>query len=153
DMFDMMTLTEALVAHALEHATGGTRIVYQGEAVDFRPPWRRLSMLDAVGEAVGESVRDLDVAKLEGHARRRHVATRRGASRGGLLAALFSEVVQPQLRQPTLVIDHPIETSPLARVSRANPAVVERFELFVVGMELANAFSEQNDPRAQTAAF
>jgi len=67
--------------------------------------------------------------------------------------ALFGELAQPKLRQPTLVVDHPAETSPLARASRTNPAVVERFELFVAGMELANAFSEQNDPAAQRAAF
>jgi lysyl-tRNA synthetase class 2 len=81
------------------------------------------------------------------------VQTRPDASAGVLLDALFGELVQPKLRQPTLVVDHPIETSPLARVSRENSAVVERFELFVVGMEIANAFSEQNDPRAQAAAF
>jgi lysyl-tRNA synthetase, class II len=66
---------------------------------------------------------------------------------------LFSELVQPELIQPTFLVDYPIETSPLARASRANPLVVERFELFVCGMELANAFSEQNDPEAQHRAF
>jgi lysyl-tRNA synthetase class 2 len=153
DVFDVMALTEALVSHAIVVATGGTRVAYQGETLDFTPPWRRLSMLDAVGEAVGESVEALDRAQLERHARRHHVEARPDASAGVLLDALFSELVQPKLRQPTLVLDYPIETSPLARASRANPAVVERFELFVAGMELANAFSEQNDPQAQTAAF
>jgi lysyl-tRNA synthetase class 2 len=70
-----------------------------------------------------------------------------------LLDALFSELVQPHLIQPTFLVDYPVETSPLARTSRENPAVVERFELFVCGMELANAFSEQNDPEAQHRAF
>ncbi len=153
DVFDMMTLTEALVAHAIVSATGGPHVTYQGESLDFTPPWRRLSMLDAVGEAVGESVHDLNQAKLQGHARRHHVETRPDAGAGVLLDTLFGELVQPKLRQPTLVVDYPVETSPLARASRSNPAVVERFELFVVGMELANAFSEQNDPRAQEAAF
>jgi lysyl-tRNA synthetase class 2 len=153
DMFEMMALTESLVAHAIEKAVGTLSLTYQGEALDFTPPWRRLSMLDAVGEAVGDSVHDLDRVKLQRHADRHHVETRPGLGAGGLLDALFSELVQPKLRQPTLVIDHPAETSPLARASRTNPAVVERFELFVAGTELANAFSEQNDPQAQAAAF
>ena len=153
DVFDMMSLTEALVTHAIERATGTLQLSYQSEALDFSPPWRRLSMLDAVSDAVGESVHDLDRAKLLAHARRHHIETRPDAGAGGILDALFSELAQPHLRQPTLVVDHPVETSPLARVSRSNPAVVERFELFVAGMELANAFSEQNDPLAQAAAF
>src|SRR6185295_18797636 len=72
---------------------------------------------------------------------------------GGLLDELFSALVQPKLLKPTFVIDYPIETSPLARKSRTTPGVVERFELFVAGMECANAFSEQNDADAQRAAF
>src|SRR5205085_5179329 len=120
DVYDMMDLTETLVTHALERATGGLQLTYQGESLDFTPPWRRASMIDLVGEAVGESVRDLDAAKLLGHARRLGVDVRSDAGAGGLLDALFSERVQPQLRQPTLIVDYPVETSPLARVSRTN---------------------------------
>ncbi len=153
DVYDMMDATERLIAHAVERACGTLALTVQGEAIDFTPPWRRLSMLDAVSEVVGESIHALDAAVLERHARRLGVETRPGTGAGGLLDALFSEKVQPTLRQPTLVVDYPAETSPLARVSRTNPNVVERFELFVAGMEIGNAFSEQNDPQAQRAAL
>ena len=153
DIFDMMTMIEALVTHAIERARGGLVIEYQGEPLDFSPPWRRLSMLDAVSEAVGEPVHSLDRAVLQRLTEAHKISTRPDSGAGALLDALFSELVQPHLRQPTLVVDYPLETSPLARVSRTNPAVVERFELFVAGMEVANAFSEQNDPLAQEAAF
>ena len=153
DIFDMMTMIEAMVTHAMGRARGGHVLEYQGESLDFTPPWRRLSMLDAVSEAVGEPVHGLDRAVLLRLTTRHHIATKQDSGAGALLDALFSELVQPQLRQPTLVVDYPLETSPLARVSRTNPAVVERFELFVAGMEVANAFSEQNDPLAQAAAF
>jgi lysyl-tRNA synthetase class 2 len=153
DVHDMMALTEALVGHAVREATGGDAVEFQGRRLSFGSPWPRVSMLDAVSAAVGESVHDLDAARLERLARAHGVATRPGTGAGGLLDALFSERVQPGLVQPTFVLDHPAETSPLARASRANPAVVERFEVFVAGMEIANAFSEQNDPLAQARAF
>ncbi|TMQ71557.1 MAG: lysine--tRNA ligase [Candidatus Eisenbacteria bacterium] len=137
DVHDMMRLTESLFVAAAERVTGGRSLVYQGQALDFTPPFAR----------------DLDAGRLEFHAGRLGIDVRPGTGAGGLLDALFSEAVQPSLRQPTLVVDYPIETSPLARASRTNPAVVERFELFVCGMELANAFSEQNDPEAQRQAF
>jgi lysyl-tRNA synthetase class 2 len=110
-------------------------------------------MLDLVSEKVGESVHDLDGARLDRLARARGIEARRGATPGTLLDELFSALVQPELQQPTFVVDYPREVSPLARAKRGNPAVVERFEVFVVGMELANAFSEQNDPEAQASAF
>jgi len=153
DVFEMMDVTEALVTHAVQRATGGLEVAFEDERIDFTPPWRRLSMLDTVSEAVGEPVHDLDPARLAAQAAKHHVDVRPNSGAGTLLDALFSELVQPSLRQPTLIVDYPVETSPLARQSRANPAVVERFELFVAGMELANAFSEQNDPLAQAAAF
>jgi lysyl-tRNA synthetase, class II len=86
-------------------------------------------------------------------ARTHGIETPPGGGAGALLDALFSELVQPGLIAPTFVTDYPVETSPLARVSRTDPTVVERFELFVAGMEIANAFSEQNDPAAQAHAF
>jgi lysyl-tRNA synthetase class 2 len=153
DMHDMMSLTEALIAQAVAAAAGSTRVTYQGVALDFTPPWPRVSMLDQVGAAVGEDVSDLDPERLRRLARAHGVEAREGLGAGALLDELFSARVQPSLVQPTFVVDHPIETSPLARVSRARPGVVERFELFALGMELANAFSEQNDPVAQRAAL
>jgi lysyl-tRNA synthetase class 2 len=153
DMHDMMAVTEILIADAVTTAAGSARVTYQGAALDFTPPWPRLSMVDAVGQAMGEDVSALDPAQLRRLAGAHGVETRPGLGPGGLLDALFSEKVQPGLERPTFVVDHPIETSPLARVSRTRPGVVERFELFVAGMEIANAFSEQNDPVAQREAL
>jgi lysyl-tRNA synthetase class 2 len=153
DVHDMMTLTERLIGHAVQAATGGIKVEWQGQRLDFTAPWPRLSMLDEVGRVVGEDVSALDPAQLGRLAAARGIATRPGAGAGGLLDALFSELVQPGLTQPCFVVDFPVETSPLARASRVRPGVVERFEVYVGGMELANAFSEQNDPAAQRAAF
>ncbi|OGF15286.1 MAG: lysine--tRNA ligase [Candidatus Eisenbacteria bacterium RBG_16_71_46] len=153
DVYDMLELTEHLVAGAVEGTRGTARIAYQGEALDFTPPWPRLSLPEAVSAAVGEDVGDLDPGRLARIAAARGVETRPGLGPGGLLDALFGELVQPGLVQPTFVLDYPAETSPLARANRRRPGLVERFELFVAGMELANAFSEQNDPAAQARAF
>ena len=153
DVHDMMALTEALVTDAIRRVRGGTVLPHDGGTLDFTPPWPRLSMLDSVSEKVGEPVHDLDRSRLEQIAARHGLGARPGTGAGGLLDELFSELVQPGLVRPTFVIDHPIEISPLARPSRTRPGVVERFELFIAGMELANAFSEQNDPEAQRAAF
>jgi lysyl-tRNA synthetase class 2 len=153
DVHDMMGFTEELVCRAVERVAGTLRIPYQGETLDFTPPWPRVSMMDAVGERAGEPVGDLDRGRLERIAERHRVEVRPGLGAGGLLDALFSEMVQPGLRQPVFVVDHPIEISPLARASRTRPGVVERFEVFAAGMELGNAFSEQNDPEAQARAL
>ena len=153
DMHDMMAFTESLVRDAIEAATGSTAIQYQGQAIDFGAPWARISMPEAVSAKVGEDVRKLSVDALRKIARARHIETPSGESKGVVVDVLFSELVQPGLHAPTFVTDYPVETSPLARVSRTNKEVVERFELFVAGMEFANAFSEQNDPEAQTRAF
>lgn len=153
DVHDMMTLTEQLVSEALTASLGSLRVEYQGRTLDFTPPWKRVSMLDAVSEQVGESVHALDEQQLARLCKARHLAARPGTGAGGLLDELFSALVQPTLQDATFLVDFPVATSPLARVSRANPLVVERFELFAAGMELANAFSEQNDPDAQRAAF
>jgi len=142
-----------LFVAAAERVTGSRELSYQGQRLDFTPPFARVSMLDAVSEKTGESVHALDRSRLERLVDRHGISTRPGTGPGGLLDALFSELVQPHLIQPTFLVDYPVETSPLARTSRENPAVVERFELFVCGMELANAFSEQNDPEAQHRAF
>jgi lysyl-tRNA synthetase class 2 len=153
DVHDMMDFTERLVSHAVEHARGSLAFDYQGARVDFTPPWPRVSMIQAVGEAAGEDVGALDARQLARLTGARGIEFRAGLGAGALLDLLFGELVQPGLRSPTFVVDYPVETSPLARASRTRPGLVERFELFVAGLELANAFSEQNDPEAQTRAF
>jgi lysyl-tRNA synthetase class 2 len=153
DVHDVMEVTEALVAHAVQAACGASQFTYQGQALDFTPPWPRLSMIEALGERLGEDVSGLDEAQLARLARSHGIETRPGLGAGGLLDALFTELVQPRLVRPTFVIDYPREVSPLARSKRGDPSLVERFEVFVAGMEIANAFSEQNDPEAQARAF
>ena len=153
DVHDVMAVTEALVGHAVERATGGHRVTYQGQDLDFTPPWPRVSLLGSLSEKLGEKVGALDGAQLGRLCAQHGIATRPGTGAGGLLDALFSELIQPGLIQPTFVVDYPREVSPLARVKRGDASVVERFELFVAGMEIANAFSEQNDPEAQARAF
>jgi lysyl-tRNA synthetase class 2 len=153
DLGDMLELGERLVSCAVERARGSLKFEYQGRALDWTPPWPRLSLLDAVSANVGEDVRALDAGRLGRVTAARGIETRPGLGAGGLVDALFSELVQPGLVQPTFVLDYPAEVSPLARASRTTPGVVERFELFAAGMELANAFSEQNDPAAQRRAF
>ncbi len=153
DVEDAMTLTEALVCDALQHACGTLKLPHGDRTLDFTPPWPRLSMLDAVSEKLGESVHALDERVLARHVERLSLHPRQGTGAGGMLDELFSALVQPELQDATFLVDFPVEISPLARVSRRNPKVVERFELFAAGMELANAFSEQNDPDAQRAAF
>ncbi len=153
DVHDMMELTESLVTEALAKACGTLRVPYGDRTLNFERPWKRVSMLDAVSEKVGESVHDLDEAKLRRLCAARGLHARSGTGAGGLLDELFSELVQPELQDATFLVDFPLEISPLARRSRTTPGVVERFELFAAGMELANAFSEQNDADAQRAAF
>jgi lysyl-tRNA synthetase class 2 len=102
---------------------------------------------------VGEDVSDLDPQRLARLCARHGAEPRPGGGVGAALDALFTGLVQPSLVQPTFVVDHPREISPLAKVKRGDPRVVERFEPFVAGMEIGNAFSEQNDPVAQEAAF
>jgi lysyl-tRNA synthetase class 2 len=153
DVHDMMAITEQLVCDALQHACGTLKLEYGGRTLDFTPPWPRLSMLDAVSEQLGESIHALDEAQLGRHVARLSLHPRPGTGAGGMLDELFSKLVQPSLQDATFLVDFPLEISPLARTSRRNPKVVERFELFAAGMELANAFSEQNDPDAQRRAF
>ena len=149
----IMRLTEEMFVRLADEVAGGMKLEYQGQKLDFTPPWPEISILDAVKEKVGEDVSDMDPARLERLCKARHLEARPGSGAGGLLDELFSVLVQPELIQPTFVIDHPREISPLAKVKRGNELVVERFEPFVCGMEVGNAFSEQNDPAEQERQF
>lgn len=155
DYSDILTLVEAMVAGTVQHCTGGPGLTVAGTAVDFTPPFPRIGFLEAIAERTGRDVaaaNDPDLrALLTGVGVTREDAA--GMSRTKLLDEVFKHRVEPHLIQPTFVLDYPIALSPLARKHRSDPGLAERFELFVNGSEIANAFSELNDPDDQRARF
>jgi lysyl-tRNA synthetase class 2 len=153
DYNDMMELVERLFAGVVRAVTGGSEVTFQGHALSFEPPFARLSFYPALEAAMEEDPRALSDDQLRARAEALPVAGLEGAGRGKLLDKLFGALVEPTLDRPTFVLDHPIELSPLAKAHRSEPGVVERFELMVRGTELANAFSELNDPVDQRARF
>jgi lysyl-tRNA synthetase class 2 len=149
----MMDVTETLVSTAIRDATGGYRVDYQGQSIDFAPPWRRMRYFDALREAIGEDLSGADETRVRAAGARLHIDLKGKVGLGQAIDEVFSETVEPTLIQPIFITDFPLELSPLAKKHRSQDGVVERFELFAGGMELANAFSEQNDPAAQAEAF
>ncbi|MBD2595384.1 lysine--tRNA ligase [Nostoc spongiaeforme FACHB-130] len=148
DYNDMMALTEGIVTTVAQEVLGTLHITYQGETVDLTPPWRRVTMHDLVKEVTGldfNSFQSLSDAKAA--AKNAGIpGTDEAQSIGKLLNLAFEEKVETNLIQPTFVIDYPVEISPLAKPHRSQPGLVERFELFIVGRETANSFSELTDP-------
>ncbi len=149
DYFDMMELTENLLSSVCKTICGSTKINYQDQEIDLKPPWRRATMHQLVQEftgidfeSFGEHADDIRAEML----RKGLQVPDKADSVGKLLNEAFEQVVEPKLIQPTFVMDYPIEISPLARKHRVKKGLVERFELFIVGRETANAFSELIDP-------
>jgi lysyl-tRNA synthetase, class II len=153
DYQDMLDLAERLLCRLGERFADGGRLAYGGHTVALSRPFARVRFLDALAERAGCDVRALDDPALADLARRHGVAVRPGLGRDRLLDELFSLLVEPHLIQPTFVLDHPRELSPLAKAHRGEAGLVERFELFVCGFELANSFSELNDPQEQRRRF
>ena len=152
DYEGMMLLAEDLVADCVRAATGGTTVTYQGQEIDFSAPWRRISLIEAVEEGSGIAISGSSKEEISTQARDKGINVP-VLSRGKLIEHLFDRFVEPTLIQPTIVKDYPIEISPLAKMKSGEEGIVERFELFIGGMELANAFSELNDPLDQRARF
>ncbi len=154
DYDDMMRLTEQMVRVIVQDVTGGTVVSYQGEPLDFGPDWPRLSMVDTIREHTGIDIMQattneaLQAAIAEASLHVEHKATW-----GKQVDELFSTFVQPTLVQPTFMIDYPVELSPLAKRKPDMPGYTERFEGFIAGMEIANAFTELNDPIDQEQRF
>jgi lysyl-tRNA synthetase class 2 len=154
DYKDVMDFTEQMVAFAAERATGSAQIEYKGEAIDLSPPWKRIELRQVLIEAA-----EIDIAKHDDAQSLRQAMKARGhepsktSSRGKLIEALLSKYVEPNLIQPTFVYDYPRDISPLAKSVPGDPQTVERFEGFVGGMELCNAFTELNDPLDQEQRF
>jgi lysyl-tRNA synthetase class 2 len=126
---------------------------YQGTEISFEPPFKRIGLLDALEEAMGADPMEMEEEELMDRAQRLRLPELEGAGRGKLLDKLFEALVQEDLQQPTFVLDYPRELSPLAKPHREHQGLTERFELFVAGQEMANAFSELNDPIDQRSRF
>lgn len=151
DYADMMALTERLLSQLVKDRFGSYEITYQGQALNFKPPFKRMKMVDALREYAGLEVVSVDALKEKLMAL--DVPVEADAHRGHLIGLLYDKVVEPKLIDPTFIIDYPWETSPLAKRHRDDSAFAERFELIINGMEIANAFSELNDPIDQKARF
>jgi lysyl-tRNA synthetase class 2 len=148
----IMRLMEELVASIVMETCGTLEIEYQGQKINFKTPWQRLSLLDALKKYAGEDL-DKPEAEIRAIAKKRGIEGVEKLSRGKLINELYDQFVESHLIQPTFIIDYPLETSPLAKKKRDNPKLVERFEVIVAGMEIANAFSELNDPIDQRGRF
>jgi lysyl-tRNA synthetase class 2 len=154
DFNNIMLLVEEVVAACAVVATGATEVTYDGRPLELAGPYRRATMLELTCEALGRDVDyDSPVDELRALASQNGIEPEDHWGTGKLIEALFDELVEDTLWEPTYVTEHPIETSPLARVHRSKPHVTERFELFIAGAEYANAFSELNDPFDQRARF
>jgi lysyl-tRNA synthetase class 2 len=149
----MMTLVEELVGAAARAVNGSLTVQSGGATLDFTPPWRRVTMADAIRERTGVEIRTAGADELRRHAGRLGVETDPGDGAGAIIDALFSELVEPHLIQPTFIMDYPVEMSPLAKRHRSERGLVERFEVICNGQEICNAFSELNDPLDQRARF
>jgi lysyl-tRNA synthetase class 2 len=156
---DLMDLTEQMVGEAAVRVTGSTQVSYQGTTLSFAPGWKRISMAEAVREALPaldeKRVRDADAlwTELSRVVPAAESEAARKLNAGELLGFLFGRLVEPKLIQPTFVTQFPVALSPLSRRSDADPEMTDRFELFVAGREIANGFSELNDPADQRGRF
>jgi lysyl-tRNA synthetase class 2 len=149
----LMSLTEELITYVSEKTLDTLKVHYGDTVIDLTPPWPRIPMFDLlVRKGVPEEIFN-DIEKLRTWAKSNNIETEENISSGKILDEIFKEKVEPELIQPVFIIDHPVELSPLAKKKPDNPALAERFELFIASREIANAFSELNDPMEQKQRF
>ncbi len=153
DYFWMMEFVENMVANLCKNVFGKTEFTIEGNQISFNPPWKRISMVDELKIKVGIDVLAASNEELIKILKTKNVDMEGGESKGKLIDLLFEVTVQSDLIQPTFVIDYPVELSPLAKKHRSREGLVERFEGFVLGREICNAFSELNDPIDQRSRF
>ena len=154
DYHGMMDLTENLYRHVAQEVTGGLQLPYGEHVIDLSKPFERITMVDAVKKYANvdfNEIKDLEEARAV--AREHHIEFEERHKKGDILNLFFEEYVEEHLIQPTFVMDHPIEISPLTKKKPDNPEYVERFEFFINGWEMANAYSELNDPIDQRERF
>jgi len=154
DYEGVMDITERMVAFASEQVTGGTKVTFQGEEIEFKPPWRRVKLRDIIKDESGIDYMEHTTAEALTDAL--HTIgdkVEKGQTWGKLVDHLLSKYVEPKLIQPTFLIDYPRDISPFAKRVDYDDFHVERFEFFIAGMEMGNAFTELNDPRDQEQRF
>ena len=154
DYNDMMNLVEDMIVHIAQTVLGTAQVTFQGQEIDLNPPWRRVSMIDSIKEYGGidfnEALTDEQAREV---CRKAGMEVLDSQSRGDLIAEAFDVFVEDKLVQPTFITQYPVEISPFAKRMPENKALTERFELFITGREMANAFSELNDPIDQLERF
>jgi len=154
DYHGMMDLTENLYRHVAQEVLGTTKIVYNGIEMDLGKPFERITMVDAVKKYAGVDFNEINsVEEARAVAKEKHVEFEPHHTKGDILNSFFEEYVEEHLLQPTFVMDHPVEISPLTKKKPSDPNYVERFEFFMNGWEMANAYSELNDPIDQRERF
>lgn len=157
DFETVMKIAEEITIEAVKAVTGGNlKVTYQGAEIDFSLPWKKISMANAIKEYAGIDFNALSDADAGQKVKAKGLELRKGVTRGELLEIIFAEYVEPELAKetkPVFITEFPKEISPLSKGDRNNPALVERFELYVMGRELANGFSELNDPEDQEKRF
>ncbi|MFH1939937.1 MAG: lysine--tRNA ligase [bacterium] len=153
DYHSMMTITEELLTYVIKNVLGGLEVEYQGNKINFTPPWKRISMYKAIEEVSGINMKKILQKDFDKIIKEHDLNIKGKINRGEITNELFGKYVEPTLIQPTFIFDYPLEISPLSKQKKDNPELVERFELFVNSMELANAFTELNDPAEQKRRF
>ncbi|HZK20668.1 MAG TPA: lysine--tRNA ligase [Oscillospiraceae bacterium] len=153
DYNGMMELAESMIRHVAIKVLGTAKVVYDGVELDFEKPFARISMIDAVKKYAGIDFTDLTFEQAKSLAKEKGIKVESRHKKGDILSMFFEEFCEKHLEQPTFVIDHPIEISPLAKKSPNSPELTERFELFIMQREIANAYSELNDPIDQRVRF
>lgn len=151
DYNDQMKRFEELISHLALKITGSMKVTYQGKEIDFTPPWRRITVYDSIREYAGIDPETASIEELFQKARSLGSDMKTPTSRGEIAMEIFDAAVEPHLWQPTFVMDHPIEISPLTKKHRSKPGVVERFEPVCAHMEIGNSYTELNDPIDQLA--
>ena len=149
----MMNITEQLMEHVAIAVNGTTKVNMGDKEIDFKAPYKRISIHDSIKEQTGVDVTDMDESGLRDLCRQYHIHTEPSMGKGRLIDELFSEKCEGSFIQPTFIIDYPVEMSPLTKKHRSKPGLVERFELMVNGKEIANAYTELNDPIDQRERF
>jgi len=154
DFQDMMDLTEALIANVVNQVNGTLQVEFEGQTIDFTTPWKRLPMLEAIKQYTGLDFNHIvDDDEAFQAARGLGMELEPGTARGEIINEVFESFVEEHLVQPTFIFGHPVDISPLAKRNRETPEFTDRFELFIVQREIANAFSELNDPIDQRQRF